>query len=79
MKLYLHTYIHKREATSEYEGLSIVPFPIGNVYYYKAAGTLARFVTVLFHLFTDVNISKSRTVAEGIAHPQFSLFSWMTA
>lgn len=51
------TYINKRGATSEYEGLSTVPFPIGNVYYYKAA--VARFVTVLFHLFTDVNISKN--------------------
>lgn len=75
----IRKYINKRGETSEYEVLSIVLFPIGNVYYYKGAGTLARFVTVLFHLFTDVNISESRTVAKGIAHPQFSLFSWLTA
>lgn len=61
------------------EGLSVLHFQIGNAYYYETTKTLAGFITVLFHLFADINISKTRTVAGGIAHPQFPPFCWMTA
>lgn len=70
--------MHQQNSEERSEWLSALPFSVGNAYYYKTADMLARFVTVLL-LFADVNISETKTVAEGIAHLQFSLFCWMTA